>query len=68
MMRLDRPSNRQGARQGVRPPQEAKQVTQEKKKNPANGDTLGPRVRLVYRGKMYAYIFLFIYLSIQITL
>ena len=29
-------------------------------KNPANGDTLGPRVRLVYRGKIYAYIFLFI--------
>ena len=33
-------------------------------KNPAHGDTLGPRVRLVYRGKIYAYIFLFIYLSI----
>ena len=32
-----------------------------KVKNPANGDTLGPRVRLVYRGKIYAYIFLFIY-------
>ena len=26
--------------------------------NLANGDTLGPRVRLVYRGKMYAYIFI----------
>ena len=30
-------------------------------KNPTNGDTLGPRVRLVYHGKIYAYIFLFIY-------
>ena len=33
---------------------------EKKKKNPAHGDTLGPRVRLVYRGKIYAYIFLFI--------
>ena len=38
------------------------------KKSRKGGDTLGPRVRLVYRGKIYAYILLFIYLSIQITL